>query len=67
MPSLLGVYTVTGLQSTYCLLPCILCCVLLTVGHKHLDIVVAPERAVVVCQWSGPFLLKCIFLSSLMR
>ena len=40
--------SVTGLQSTYCLLPYILCCVLRTVGHKYLD-TVAPKRAVVVC------------------
>ena len=46
--------SMTGLQSSYCLLPCILCCVLLTVAHKYFD-TVAPKIAVVVCEWSGPF------------
>ena len=38
--------SITGLQSTYCLLPYYV--VLLTVGHKYLD-TVAPKRAIVVC------------------
>ena len=40
--------SVTRLQSTHGLLPCVLCFVLLTVGHKYLD-TVAPKRAIVVC------------------